>query len=1124
MRLSKRIVAVILAALIALNVAMVFADEIQRVLSTEYSNYQQKFKHVDLRGVVNRGFADEVAGDGIGGWSDQGSVNDMSCFNYKGINNFMGVSFDIIDPNLNNGKSAIMLRGVNDETVPTEVKISVDETCAGVYFLHTAPWGNNQQEEVGSYTLNFEDGSSQSVALRCGTEVFNWWGMSTSDVATCVWNGTNSSSLVSLAVYAVKNESPEKIVRSITCSTTGTGPYLGIVGITLTDYGPYLPYEKNEDIGNPSTEDWYAYQYCDYPELIEGTALDMSHLQDKPAGKHGYIGYDGENLKFEDGTAYQAWGVNVGFTDIYLDKKDIDDSVKRMSQMGFNAVRFHAIMGGERGKLGGTTRVDVATRRTTQISEKYMDQLCYFMAKTKEAGMYWCVDLFFDSALWRDDNVQDIEHIESFVRSPIYFDGEMVQRRDKYIKDFLEYYNPYTGMTIGDDPAFAFVSMYNETTFFMINSFAEWDYYYPILKKKYNDWLCDKYKTREALFAAWKSESETTIGLKDNEDPIKGTVDCYGYADRKKCNSKRAKDNIEFIGYIEELNYKSGLEVVRNCGCKALFNGSTTFLSGTDDAAAVYENLNAGDFIGYQIYQYLSSNGQNIRTGTALRKPPASAMESSQAGIIGYIANIRPYGRPYLITEWNGVMPNCYASETLLLMAAYSRLQNWNPFLFCWGGSYSELRYKDPVDKAIVNSLVLYYDPVKQAALPNAALMTVGKDVSEADAGYYPKRFKENDMFEKNNQSFSPDAWLALVGKTGAAYDRISYNSDYNNNDVLNLANEGKRTGIYKSVTGELCIDTNQSSFTVDTKGTQATAGFFDGKTVELSDVSFTLDNKFATVYLSSLTDEPISDSSRMLLTLTGNYRNAGMTMDQEGIEIINPGTGPIIVEQIKGEILIKNKDNYEVYALASTGQRKKRITTDKTAEGYTKIITSYTDEAMNYEILRVANNVSVKADDRVEAKPVATDIFNDIEDEQLDKKAERLYMQGIVRATAENKFSPKKSITRAEFSAILVDALGFITDKAADFSDVDNKHFLYSQISAAKEFGIITGDGTGIFRPDDELTRYDMAIMTERALSAKGWTAEKYKNLYNEYIRIKASESATRGDACSLVYNILWK
>ena len=59
---------------------------------------------IDLRSAANMGFQDENADDRIGGWTDQGADNDLRAM-VPGVREFAGVSFDIIDPGKNRGKS-----------------------------------------------------------------------------------------------------------------------------------------------------------------------------------------------------------------------------------------------------------------------------------------------------------------------------------------------------------------------------------------------------------------------------------------------------------------------------------------------------------------------------------------------------------------------------------------------------------------------------------------------------------------------------------------------------------------------------------------------------------------------------------------------------------------------------------------------------------------------------------------------------------------------------------------------------------------------------------------------------------------------------------------------------------
>ena len=83
--------------------------------------------------------------------------------------------------------------------------------------------------------------------------------------------------------------------------------------------------------------------------------------------------------------------------------------------------------------------------------------------------------------------------------------------------------------------------------------------------------------------------------------------------------------------------------------------------------------------------------------------------------------------------------------------------------------------------------------------------------------------------------------------------------------------------------------------------------------------------------------------------------------------------------------------------------------------------------------------------------------------------------------------FLPNKAITRAEF-AELVYLTGLAKDKgiAASFTDVANTHPKFTSIMAAASAGLINGymeaDGTYTFRPDNTITRAEVATVINRA------------------------------------------
>ena len=69
---------------------------------------------VDISRTVNMGFRDDTAGDGKGGWTDQGPKNDMRSFPVE-KRKFANIGFEVTDPAENGGKASLTVNAVKDE-------------------------------------------------------------------------------------------------------------------------------------------------------------------------------------------------------------------------------------------------------------------------------------------------------------------------------------------------------------------------------------------------------------------------------------------------------------------------------------------------------------------------------------------------------------------------------------------------------------------------------------------------------------------------------------------------------------------------------------------------------------------------------------------------------------------------------------------------------------------------------------------------------------------------------------------------------------------------------------------------------------------------------------------------
>lgn len=114
--------------------------------------------------------------------------------------------------------------------------------------------------------------------------------------------------------------------------------------------------------------------------------------------------------------------------------------------------------------------------------------------------------------------------------------------------------------------------------------------------------------------------------------------------------------------------------------------------------------------------------------------------------------------------------------------------------------------------------------------------------------------------------------------------------------------------------------------------------------------------------------------------------------------------------------------------------------------------------------------------------------MFTDMTNHWARFEVEWMAGRGLVRGKGVNTFEPEKSITRAEFVALLTRALnmGFPAGGLTPFSDVWPDDWYAGPIQDALRAGLLV-ETSGTFRPNDPIIREDMARMLTRACRIRG-------------------------------------
>lgn len=114
---------------------------------------------------------------------------------------------------------------------------------------------------------------------------------------------------------------------------------------------------------------------------------------------------------------------------------------------------------------------------------------------------------------------------------------------------------------------------------------------------------------------------------------------------------------------------------------------------------------------------------------------------------------------------------------------------------------------------------------------------------------------------------------------------------------------------------------------------------------------------------------------------------------------------------------------------------------------------------------------------------------FNDTASNWVKTQPDRYLDQAVVRLIAQGdtkgNFNPDKNITRADFTSMLVRALGVDTKAyAGTFTDVKDGAYYAPEVEAAKAAGLVDGVGNNKFDPTKAITREEMAKIITNAYS----------------------------------------
>ncbi|MEO7597571.1 MAG: hypothetical protein ABIV50_01470, partial [Opitutus sp.] len=263
-------------------------------------------------------------------------------------------------------------------------------------------------------------------------------------------------------------------------------------------------------------------------------------------------------------------------------------------------------------------------------------------------------------------------------------------------------------------------------------------------------------------------------------------------------------------------------------------------------------------------------------------------------------------GRAFTVSEVNHPNPNEYTAEMIPILAAYAAFQDWDGIYF-----YTfELKTGEEWQHYVPDEFDITLDPLKIPQMSMGALLFCRADVSPARTvitrSYTAEQVNESARLpESERPYFTPGFPISTPLRYGSRIETLAGNP--------NVKFGPNPAPPYRSDTGELVwyVEGNQHGLvTIDSPRSQALVGFVKANAEKTTThLHAEIKNDFAAITLSSLNEQPIQRSNRLLLTACSRWQNTGATWNDRRTLWTDMGHDPTLIEPVTGWLMLRELD-----------------------------------------------------------------------------------------------------------------------------------------------------------------------------------------------------------------------
>ncbi len=234
----------------------------------------------------------------------------------------------------------------------------------------------------------------------------------------------------------------------------------------------------------------------------------MPYFPKHPIGDKNFVSIDADGHFAVNGEQMRFFGTNFTIAGAFPIKSKAWFIAGRLRKMGYNLVRFHHMDNG-----WSSHSLFVQGHGTRSLNPETLDRFENMIFHLKENGIYANINLHVSRDIRDRDGVADADSVPDFGKGVSYFDPQYLELHKEFAEQLLTHHNPYTGLSLADDPVMAMVEITNENSLYRMWRSDQLKHFSQggkltkrhsnMLDEQFIDFLAEKYGSTENLRAAW---------------------------------------------------------------------------------------------------------------------------------------------------------------------------------------------------------------------------------------------------------------------------------------------------------------------------------------------------------------------------------------------------------------------------------------------------------------------------------------------------------------------------------------------------------------------------------------------------------------------------------------------